>query len=156
MRPTVRTPAALPLPAPEHEEEPADKQRHADRELQIVGDAQCKLRTVPGAKGRDIGAQIGGSRHASDLKMASRLQKGERVRDLVLPPGVTPVLKGKENPVVVSVTIKGEEVEEAAEAAAVPAADVPATAQKAPPAGAAPAADAKGGKDDKKKDDKKK
>lgn len=56
-----------------------------------------------------------------------------RVRDLVLPPGVTPVLKGKENPVVVSVTTKGEEVVEE-EAAAVPAAEVPATAQKAPPA----------------------
>jgi len=80
-----------------------------------------------------------------------------RVRDLALPAGVTPVLKGKENPVVVSVTIKGEEVEETVEATAVPAAaDVPATAQKAPPAGAAPAADAKGGKDEKKKDDKKK
>ena len=80
-----------------------------------------------------------------------------RVRDLVLPAGVTPVLKGKENPVVVSVTIKGEEVEETVDATAVPAAaDVPATAQKAPPAGAAPAADAKGSKDEKKKDDKKK
>jgi large subunit ribosomal protein L25 len=79
-----------------------------------------------------------------------------RVRDLVLPAGVTPVLKGKENPVVVSVTIKGEEVEETVDATAVPAVDVPATAQKAPPAGAAPAADAKGGKDEKKKDDKKK
>ena len=79
-----------------------------------------------------------------------------RVRDLVLPAGVTPMLKGKENPVVVSVTIKGEEVEEVVDAAAVPAVEVPATAQKAPPAGAAPAADVKGGKDEKKKDDKKK
>jgi large subunit ribosomal protein L25 len=79
-----------------------------------------------------------------------------RVRDLVLPAGVTPMLKGKENPVVVSVTIKGEEVEETAEAAAVPAAEVPATAQKVPPAAAGAPADAKGGKDDKKKDDKKK
>ena len=79
-----------------------------------------------------------------------------RVRDLALPAGVTPVLKGKENPVVVSVTIKGEEVEETVDATAVPAADVPATAQKAPPAAAAPATDAKGGKDEKKKDDKKK
>ena len=80
-----------------------------------------------------------------------------RVRDLVLPPGVTPVFKGKENPVLVSVTIKGEEVEEEAEAAAaaVPAADVPATAQKAP-ATAAPAAEAKPGKEEKKKEDKKK
>jgi large subunit ribosomal protein L25 len=78
-----------------------------------------------------------------------------RVRDLVMPEGVTPVFKGKENPVLVSVTIKGEEVEEVAEAAAVPAAEVPATAQKAPPAAGAPA-DAKGGKDEKKKDDKKK
>jgi large subunit ribosomal protein L25 len=85
-----------------------------------------------------------------------------RVRDLVLPPGVTPVLKGKENPVLVSVTIKGEEVEEEAEAAAaaaaaaVPAAEVPATAQKAPATAAAPAAEAKPGKEDKKKEDKKK
>ena len=79
-----------------------------------------------------------------------------RVRDLVLPAGVTPMLKGKENPVVVSVTIKGEEVEETVEAAAIPAAEVPATAQKAPPAAAGAPADAKGGKDEKKKDDKKK
>lgn len=68
-----------------------------------------------------------------------------RVRDLVLPPGVTPVLKGKENPVVVSVSTKGEEVVEEA-AAVVPAAEVPATAQKAPPAAAAaPAAPEKKG-----------
>jgi large subunit ribosomal protein L25 len=78
-----------------------------------------------------------------------------RVRDLALPPGVTPVLKGKENPVVVSVSIRGEEVVEE-ETAAVPAAEVPATAQKAPPA-AAPAAaekkaaDKKGGDKEKKK-----
>jgi large subunit ribosomal protein L25 len=65
-----------------------------------------------------------------------------RVRDLVLPPGVTPVLKGKENPVVVSVSTKGEEVVEEA-AAVVPAAEVPATAQKAP--AAAPAAPEKKG-----------
>jgi large subunit ribosomal protein L25 len=92
---------------------------------------------------------------AVDLS-ALRAHDTLRVRDLVLPPGVTPVLKGKENPVVVSVTIKGEEVEEEAEAtAAVPAADVPATAQKAP-ATAAPAAEAKPGKEEKKKEDKKK
>lgn len=71
-----------------------------------------------------------------------------RVRDLKMPSGVSPVLKGKENPVVVSVTIKGEEVEEeaAAVAGAVPAAEVPATAQKAPAAPTAspsPAAPAK-------------
>ncbi|MGZ8981350.1 MAG: 50S ribosomal protein L25/general stress protein Ctc [Burkholderiaceae bacterium] len=67
-----------------------------------------------------------------------------RVLDLKLPAGVTPVLKGKENPVVASVTTHGETTEE--EAAAAPAAaDVPATAQKAP---VAPAAEAgKGGKD---------
>ncbi len=65
-----------------------------------------------------------------------------RVRDLALPPGVTPVLKGKENPVVVSVSTKGEEVVEE-EAAVVPAAEVPATAQKAP--AAAPAASEKKG-----------
>jgi large subunit ribosomal protein L25 len=79
-----------------------------------------------------------------------------RVRDLKLPAGVTPVLKGKENPVVVSVSIKGEEevVEEVA-AAVIPAAEVPATAQKAPVA-AAPAAPEKkekekGGDKEKKK-----
>lgn len=68
-----------------------------------------------------------------------------RVRDLALPPGVTPVLKGKENPVVVSVSTKGEEVVEEEAAAVVPAAEVPATAQKAPPAAAAPAAPEKKG-----------
>ena len=78
-----------------------------------------------------------------------------RVLDLKLPAGVTPVLRGKENPVVVAIVVKGEEVEEAVEAPIAPV-DVPATAQKAPVDAAAPAADAKGGKDDKKKDDKKK
>lgn len=71
-----------------------------------------------------------------------------RVLDLKLPAGVKPVLKGKENPTVVAVVVKGEEVE--ATGAPVAAAEVPATAQKAPPA-AAPAADAKGGKKDEKK-----
>ena len=76
-----------------------------------------------------------------------------RVRDLKLPAGVTPVLKGKENPVVASVSIKGEEVvEEEIAAAVVPAADVPATAQKLPPAAAAaPAPEKKGGDKDKEK-----
>lgn len=78
-----------------------------------------------------------------------------RVLDLQLPSGVVPVLKGKENPVVVSVVVKGEEVEESA-AAPTAAADVPATAQKAPVAATASAADTKGGKDEKKKDEKKK
>jgi len=73
-----------------------------------------------------------------------------KVRDLKLPAGVKAVLKGKENPVVVSVTIAGAQVEEEA-AAAAPAADVPATAQKAPPAGAAAPAEKKGGDKDKKK-----
>jgi large subunit ribosomal protein L25 len=72
-----------------------------------------------------------------------------RVRDLALPAGVTPVLKGKENPVVVSVSTKGEEVIEEA-AAPVAAAEVPATAQKAPPAAAAPAAAEKKGGEKKK------
>ena len=72
-----------------------------------------------------------------------------RVLDLKMPAGVKPVLKGKENPVVVSVTTKGEEVAEDT-AAPVAAAEVPATAQKAPPA-AAPAPAAKGGDKDKKK-----
>ena len=74
----------------------------------------------------------------SELKVHETI----RVRDLKLPPGVSPVLKGKENPVLVSVTIKGEEPEEeVAAAAAIPAAEVPATAQKAPvnAPGAAPA-----------------
>lgn len=67
-----------------------------------------------------------------------------KVRDLKLPAGVKPVLKGKENPVVVSVTIHGAQVEEEAVAAAPAAAEVPATAQKAPPAAAAAAAEKKG------------
>ena len=71
-----------------------------------------------------------------------------KVLDLKMPAGVKPVLKGKENPAVVTVTTKGGVSEE--ESAAPASADVPATAQKAPPAAkaAAPAA-AKGG--DKKK-----
>jgi large subunit ribosomal protein L25 len=75
-----------------------------------------------------------------------------KVRDLKLPAGVKAVLKGKENPVVVSVTIPGAHVEEEPAATAAPAAEVPATAQKAPPAAAAPAAaEKKGGDKDKKK-----
>jgi large subunit ribosomal protein L25 len=74
-----------------------------------------------------------------------------KVRDLKMPAGVKPVLKGKENPVVVSVTIPGAHVEEEAVAAAAPAAEVPATAQKAPPAAAPAPAEKKGGDKDKKK-----
>jgi large subunit ribosomal protein L25 len=74
-----------------------------------------------------------------------------KVRDLKMPAGVKPVLKGKENPVVVSVTIPGAHVEEEAVAAATPAAEVPATAQKAPPAAAPVPAEKKGGDKDKKK-----
>ncbi|MDH4114541.1 MAG: 50S ribosomal protein L25/general stress protein Ctc [Burkholderiaceae bacterium] len=76
-----------------------------------------------------------------------------RVLDLKLPAGVTPVLKGKENPVVVAVSTHGETAEEEAVVAAPASADVPATAQKAP---AAPAAEAaKGGKEAKGGDKKK-
>jgi large subunit ribosomal protein L25 len=77
-----------------------------------------------------------------------------KVLDLKLPAGVKPVVKGKENPVVVSVTIPGAVVEEEPTAAPVAAAEVPATAQKAPatPAEGAPAApEKKGGKDEKEK-----
>jgi large subunit ribosomal protein L25 len=78
-----------------------------------------------------------------------------KVRDLKMPPGVKPVLKGKENPVVVSVTIPGAQVEEeVVEAVAPAAAEVPATAQKAPAAAAAAApaaAPEKKEKSDKKK-----
>jgi len=74
-----------------------------------------------------------------------------KVRDLKLPDGVKAVLKGKENPVVVSVTIAGAQVEEEVAAAVTPAADVPAIAQKAPPAAGAAPADKKGGDKDKKK-----
>jgi large subunit ribosomal protein L25 len=75
-----------------------------------------------------------------------------KVRDLKMPAGVKPVLKGKENPVVVSVTIAGAHVEEEVAVAAVaPAAEVPATAQKAPPAAAAAPAEKKGGEKEKKK-----
>jgi large subunit ribosomal protein L25 len=83
----------------------------------------------------------------------SNMQAHETVRvlDVKLPAGVTPVLKGKENPVVASVTTHGEVAEE--EAAAPVSADVPATAQKAPPT---PAAEpAKGGKEAKGGDKKK-
>jgi large subunit ribosomal protein L25 len=77
-----------------------------------------------------------------------------KVRDLKLPAGVQAVLKGKENPVVVSVTIPGAHVEEevAAEAAVAAPAEVPASAQKAPAAAAAaaPAAAEKKGGDKKK------
>lgn len=84
-----------------------------------------------------------------------------RVLDLKMPAGVTPFLKGKENPVIVSVTLHGEqEVEEETVAPAV-SAEVPATAQKAPvaapgaaPAEAAPAKKGKEGKEE--KSDKKK
>jgi large subunit ribosomal protein L25 len=77
-----------------------------------------------------------------------------RVLDLKMPAGVVPVLKGKENPVVASVSTHGEQAEEETTAAPVAAADVPATAQKAPTA-AAPAPAGKGGKDDKGGDKKK-
>ena len=76
----------------------------------------------------------------SDLKAHETV----RVLDLKLPSGVSPVLKGKENPVVAAVSTHGEAAEEEVAAAAPAAAEVPATAQKAPP----PAAEAaKGGKE---------
>ena len=74
-----------------------------------------------------------------------------KVRDLKMPAGVKPVLKGRENPVVVSVTIQGAAPVEEEAAAAAPAAEVPATAQKAPPAAAAAPAEKKGGEKEKKK-----
>ena len=79
-----------------------------------------------------------------------------KVLDLKLPQGVKAVVKGKENPVVVSVTIPGAVVEEEVAAAPVAAVEVPATAQKAPATPAAAAApEKKGGKDDKGGDKKK-
>ena len=82
--------------------------------------------------------------------------------DLKLPAGVKAVVKGKENPVVVSVTIPGAVVEEEPVAAPVAAAEVPATAQKAPAtpaaagaAGAPAAPEKKGGKEEKGGDKKK-
>jgi large subunit ribosomal protein L25 len=84
-----------------------------------------------------------------------------RVRDVKLPAGVTPVLRGKENPVVVAVTTHGETIEEeeaaaaAAAAAAAPvSAEVPTTAQKAPPAEAAAPAKGEKEKGDRDKGDK--
>lgn len=74
------------------------------------------------------------------------------IKDVTLPNGVTPVLRGKENPVIVTVTIQGAQAEEdtaAAAAAATPAAAAPA-AGKAAPAAAGKAAPAAGKKDDKK------
>ncbi|MBA2411960.1 MAG: 50S ribosomal protein L25/general stress protein Ctc [Burkholderiaceae bacterium] len=82
-----------------------------------------------------------------------------RVRDIKMPDGVAPLLKGKENPVVVAVTVRGEEVVEEVVAVAPAAADVPASAQKAPAAEGAPPAGKtdKGGKGGDKTDkDKKK
>ena len=70
-----------------------------------------------------------------------------KVLDLKMPAGVKPVLKGKENPAVVTVTTKGGASEE--ESAAPDSADVPDTPQKAPQAAKAAAPSAKGG--DKKK-----
>jgi len=88
----------------------------------------------------------------------SELQTHQTVRvlDLKLPAGVTPVLKGKENPVGAAVSTHGEqaEEEEAVAAAPVAAVEVPATAQKAPVAAPAPAA-GKGGKEEKGGDKKK-
>jgi large subunit ribosomal protein L25 len=87
----------------------------------------------------------------------SELQTHQTIRalDIKFPAGVKPMLKGKANPVVVSVTMHGEEVvEEEAVAAPVAAVDVPAPAQKAPPTAAAPPAKGekeKGDKDKKKK-----
>jgi len=84
-----------------------------------------------------------------------------KVLDLKLPQGVRAVVKGKENPVVVSVNIPSAVVEEEPIAAPVAAVDVPATAQKAPVApaagAAAPATPEKkgGGKEDKGGDKKK-
>jgi len=79
--------------------------------------------------------------------------------DLKLPQGVRAVVRGKENPVVVSVTIPGAVVEEEPIAAPLAAAEVPATAQKAPaaPAAGAPAAapEKKAGKEEKGGDKKK-
>lgn len=94
----------------------------------------------------------------SELKITDTV----RVRDLKMPPGVSPLLKGKENPVVVAVNVRGEEVvEEDATATPVAAADVPTTAQKAPaeeaaaPAGKADKGGGKSDKGDKDKDKKK-
>ena len=94
----------------------------------------------------------------SELKVTDTV----RVRDLEMPAGVTPHLKGKENPVVVAVNVRGEEVvEEEVVAAPLVAAEVPTTAQKAPAEeAAAPAGKAeksgKGDKGDKGDKDKKK
>jgi len=87
----------------------------------------------------------------------SELQTHQTIRalDIKFPAGVKPMLKGKANPVVVSVTMHGEEaVEEEVVAAPVAAVEVPATAQKAPPTAAA--APAKGEKEKGDKDKKKK
>jgi large subunit ribosomal protein L25 len=83
----------------------------------------------------------------------SQLQVGHSIhlRDLKLPKGVELVLRGTENPPVVSASIPkaaiAEEEEAAAAAgAAATAAEVPASKQKAPEAGAAADDKAKGGK----------
>jgi large subunit ribosomal protein L25 len=86
----------------------------------------------------------------------SQLHSNQTIRalDIQFPAGVKPVLKGKANPVVVSVTMHGEEVAEEETAAPAVAAEVPTTAQKAPPPEAA--APAKGEKEKGDKDKKKK
>jgi large subunit ribosomal protein L25 len=79
-----------------------------------------------------------------------------KVLDLKLPQGVKAVVKGKENPVVVSVTIPGAVVEEEVAAEPAAAVEVPATAQKAPVTPVAAATpEKKGSKDDKGGDKKK-
>lgn len=67
-----------------------------------------------------------------------------KVLDLKMPAGVKPVVKGKENPVVVTVSVPGGATED--ESAAPATADVPATAQKAPAAAAAAGGKAPAGK----------
>ncbi len=64
---------------------------------------------------------------------ALEANKPVHVLDVTFPPGVTPVLSGKENPVIVTVTIPGAATEEeAAPAAAAAPAPAPAPAAKAP------------------------
>jgi large subunit ribosomal protein L25 len=55
------------------------------------------------------------------------------VKDLALPKGVTPVLHGNENPVVVSASVPRAAVAEEEAAMAVPVAEVPAAKQAAKP-----------------------
>ncbi|MGH6623445.1 MAG: 50S ribosomal protein L25/general stress protein Ctc [Burkholderiaceae bacterium] len=132
-----------------------DQKIHMRVPLHFVGQENSPASKVAGSLISHIMSEVNVSCLPKDLPEfievdLSHLQPHLTVRvlDIKLPAGVTPVLKGKENPVLVAVTTQGEQAEEVDATAAPAAADVPATSQKAPvTATAAPAAPVKGGKE---------